>query len=139
MVCIKKQPYIYYVRLTFKNRHFFRYLTCLLDRGHIIRRVVMIMKLTYEDKVGLTLACLNNKKLVKMIVGKICYFIQISQFYWILRELSVNIKKTIIKNDVCLHSEIMTESLLLCSCRRLGLYPLFPKIFGEIHLLLGKT
>ena len=35
MVCIKKQPYIYYVRLTFKNRHFFRYLTCLLDRGHI--------------------------------------------------------------------------------------------------------
>ncbi|MBS6886015.1 MAG: hypothetical protein KH172_08785, partial [Streptococcus salivarius] len=32
----KKQPYIYYVRLTFKNRHFFRYLTCLLDRGHII-------------------------------------------------------------------------------------------------------
>lgn len=36
MVCIKKQPYIYYVRLTFKNRHFFRYLTCLLDRGHII-------------------------------------------------------------------------------------------------------
>jgi len=36
VVCIKKQPYIYYVRLTFKNRHFFRYLTCLLDRGHII-------------------------------------------------------------------------------------------------------
>ena len=36
MVCIKKQPYIYFVRLTFKNRHFFRYLTCLLDRGHII-------------------------------------------------------------------------------------------------------
>ena len=35
MVCIKKQPYIYFVRLTFKNRHFFRYLTCLLDRGHI--------------------------------------------------------------------------------------------------------
>ena len=28
MVCIKKQPYIYFVRLTFKNRHFFRYLTC---------------------------------------------------------------------------------------------------------------
>lgn len=35
MVCIKKQPYIYFVRLTIKNRHFFRYLTCLLDRGHI--------------------------------------------------------------------------------------------------------
>ena len=40
---------------------------------------VFIVKLTYEDKVGLTLACLNNKKLVKMIVGKTCYFIQISQ------------------------------------------------------------
>lgn len=32
----KKQPYIYFVRLTFKNRHFFRYLICLLGRGHII-------------------------------------------------------------------------------------------------------
>ena len=32
-----------------------------------------------EDKVGLTLACLNIKKLVKMMVGKTCYFIQIPQ------------------------------------------------------------
>ena len=54
---------------------------------------VFIVKLTYEDKVGLTLACLNNKKLVKMIVGKTCYFIQIPQYYWIMGELSVNIKK----------------------------------------------
>lgn len=46
----------------------------------------------------------------------------------------MNIKKINIKNDVCLHSEIMTESLLLWSCRRLGLYPLYPKIFWEIHL-----
>ena len=46
-----------------------------------------------EDKVGLTLACLNIKKLVKMMVGKTCYFIQIPQYYWIMRELSVNIKK----------------------------------------------
>ncbi len=75
---------------------------------------VFIMKLTYEDKVGLTLACLNNKKLVKMNVGKNCYFIQISTI-------------------------IMTESLLLWSCRRLGLHPLFPKIFGKIHLSLSKT
>ena len=58
-----------------------------------------------EDKVGLTLACLNIKKLVKMMVGKTCYFIQIPQYYWIMGELSVNIKKTNIKNDVCLHSE----------------------------------
>ena len=34
-----------------------------------------------EDKVGLTLACLNIKKLVKMMVGKTCYFIQIPQYY----------------------------------------------------------
>ena len=46
-----------------------------------------------EDKVGLTLACLNIKKLVKMMVGKTCYFIQIPQYYWIMGELSVNIKK----------------------------------------------
>ena len=46
-----------------------------------------------EDMVGLTLACLNIKKLVKMMVGKTCYFIQIPQYYWIMRELSVNIKK----------------------------------------------
>ena len=58
-----------------------------------------------EDKVGLTLACLNIKKLVKMMVGKTYYLIQIPQYYWIVRELSVNIKKANIVFDVCLHSE----------------------------------
>ncbi|MDU6606039.1 MAG: hypothetical protein E6472_08800, partial [Streptococcus salivarius] len=33
-------------------------------------------------------------------------FTQISQYYWIIGELGKNIKKTNIKNDVCLHSEI---------------------------------
>ena len=51
-----------------------------------------------EDKVGLTLACLNIKKLVKMMVGKTCYFIQIPQYYWIMGELSVNIVKTTREN-----------------------------------------
>lgn len=46
-----------------------------------------------EDKVGLTLACLNIKKLVKMMVGKTWYFTPIPQYYWIIGELSVNIKK----------------------------------------------
>ena len=46
-----------------------------------------------EDKVGLTLAYLNIKNLVKMMVGKTCYFIPIPQYYWIMGELSVNIKK----------------------------------------------
>lgn len=58
-----------------------------------------------EDKVGLTLACLNIKKLVKMIAGKTYYFTQIPQYYWIMGELGKNIKKTNIKNEVCLHSE----------------------------------
>ena len=57
-----------------------------------------------EDKVGLTLACLNIKKLVKMMTGKTYNFTQISQYYWIIGELGKNIKKTNIKNDVCLHS-----------------------------------
>ena len=58
-----------------------------------------------EDKVALTLACLNIKKLVKMIAGKTYNYTQISQYYWIIGELGKNIKKTNIKDDVCLHSE----------------------------------
>ena len=57
------------------------------------------------DMVGLTLAYLNIKKLVKMMVGKTYCLIQIPQYYWIVRELSVNIKKVNIVFDVCLHSE----------------------------------
>ena len=60
-----------------------------------------------EDKVGLTLACLNIKKLVKMMTGKTYNFTPISQYYWIIGELGKNIKKTNIKNDVCLHSEVI--------------------------------
>ncbi|MTR26762.1 IS5/IS1182 family transposase, partial [Streptococcus salivarius] len=47
----------------------------------------------------------NIKKLVKMMTGKTYNFTQISQYYWIIGELGKNIKKTNIKNDVCLHSE----------------------------------
>ncbi|MDN5039576.1 hypothetical protein QM926_09450, partial [Streptococcus salivarius] len=42
---------------------------------------------------------------VKMMTGKTYNFTQISQYYWIIGELGKNIKKTNIKNDVCLHSE----------------------------------
>ena len=66
-----------------------------------------------EDKVGLTLACLNIKKLVKMMTGKTYNFTQISQYYWIIGELGKNIKKTNIKNDVCLHSETNSKSWLI--------------------------
>ncbi|HFZ6513914.1 TPA: IS5/IS1182 family transposase, partial [Streptococcus agalactiae] len=48
---------------------------------------------------------LNIKKLVKMMTGKTCYFTQISQYYWFMGEFGKNIKKTNIKNDVCLHSD----------------------------------
>lgn len=60
-----------------------------------------------EAKVGLTLACLNIKKLVKMMAGKTYNFTQIPQYYWIIGELGKNIKKTNIKIDVCLHSETL--------------------------------
>ena len=40
-----------------------------------------------RDRVGLTLACLNIKKLVKMMTGKTYNFTQISQYYWIIGEL----------------------------------------------------
>ena len=66
-----------------------------------------------EDKVGLTLACLNIKKLVKMIAGKTYNYTQISQYYWIIGELGKNIKKTNIKNDVCLHSESLSALFIL--------------------------
>ena len=47
----------------------------------------------WKIRLGLLWHDLNIKKLVKMMVGKTCYFIQIPQYYWIMRELSVNIKK----------------------------------------------
>jgi len=40
-----------------------------------------------------------------MMTGKTYNFTPISQYYWIIGELGKNIKKTNIKNDVCLHSE----------------------------------
>ena len=46
-----------------------------------------------EDKVGLTLACLNIKKLVKMMTGKTYHFTQTPRYYWIMGELGKNIKK----------------------------------------------
>ena len=46
-----------------------------------------------EAKVGLTLACLNIKKLVKMMTGKTYNFTQISQYYWIIGELGKNISQ----------------------------------------------
>ncbi|MEI1224210.1 IS5/IS1182 family transposase, partial [Streptococcus salivarius] len=57
---------------------------------------------------------LNIKKLVKMMTGKTYNFTQISQYYWFMGELGKNIKKTDIKNDVCLHSEseFITQTFL---------------------------
>ena len=46
-----------------------------------------------------------------MIAGKTCYFTQIPQYYWSMGELGKNIKKTNIKNDICLHSEIPSEMM----------------------------
>ncbi|HFU9738587.1 TPA: hypothetical protein ACGNA4_001843, partial [Streptococcus agalactiae] len=49
------------------------------------------------------------------MTGKTCYFTQISQYYWFMGEFGKNIKKTNIKNDVCLHSEMTQKSHLLIS------------------------
>ena len=51
-----------------------------------------------EAKVGLTLVCLNIKKLVKMMTGKTCYFTQIPQYYWIMGELDYWIMGELGKN-----------------------------------------
>lgn len=93
MVCIKKQPYIYFVRLTFKNRHFFRYLTCLLDRGHIITGGFDFMKLSYDDKVqiyelrqnGETIQSLSEK--FDIVESDIKYMI------WLINRYGIGIVK----------------------------------------------
>jgi hypothetical protein len=53
--------------------------------------------------------------LVKMMTGKTYNFTQISQYYWFMGELGKNIKKTDIKNDVCLHSERVHDTFFLYS------------------------
>ena len=42
MVCIEKRPYTLYGRLATLH---FRYLTCLLDRGHIIYMDIWILQI----------------------------------------------------------------------------------------------
>ena len=51
------------------------------------------------------------------MTGKTYNFTQISQYYWIIGELGKNIKKTNIKNDVCLHSETLSASFLYKSSK----------------------
>ncbi|MGT2656997.1 transposase, partial [Streptococcus varani] len=68
-----------------------------------------------EDKVGLTLVCLNIKKLVKMMAGKPFYFIQICQFSPYFGNIQ---KKTNLENKVCLQSEsqnLAQSSFFNCS------------------------
>ncbi|MGT2657678.1 hypothetical protein ACVRWD_11860, partial [Streptococcus varani] len=64
-----------------------------------------------EDKVGLTLACLNIKKLVKMMAGKPFYFVQICRFTPYFGNIQ---KKTNLKNEVCLQSETLRGSVFSC-------------------------
>ena len=53
-----------------------------------------------------------------MMTGKTYNSTQISQYYWIIGELGKNIKKTNIKNDVCLHSEVMLFASLFIIFQR---------------------
>lgn len=59
-----------------------------------------------EDKVGLTLACLNLKKLVKMRAGKAFYIVQIATILAKRRTVRlINRKRQTSVREVCLHSE----------------------------------
>ena len=61
-----------------------------------------------EDKVGLTLACLNLKKLVKMMAGRPFYFALnglVYKIFPIRTHFSKTKEKTNLKNEVCLRSE----------------------------------
>ncbi|VHB33509.1 transposase [Streptococcus pyogenes] len=61
-----------------------------------------------EDKVGLTLACLNLKKLVKRMAGEPFYFVQMRWFkHGNSHFLSKNTKKDKHQIDVCLQSETL--------------------------------
>lgn len=65
-----------------------------------------------EDKLGLTLACLNLKKLVKMMAGRPFYFALSGLIYKIFpirTHFSRNKKKTNLKNEVYLLSETNLE------------------------------
>lgn len=60
---------------------------------HNLRYTREIGKSKMEDKVGLTLACLNIKKLVKMIVGGPVYFIVIHRLCLIQNKLNQTLRK----------------------------------------------
>lgn len=48
MVCIEKRPYTLYGRLATLH---FRYLTCLLDRGHIIMSEILVAAFSFGHNV----------------------------------------------------------------------------------------
>ena len=79
-----------------------------------------------------------------MIAGKTCYFTQIPQYYWSMGELGKNIKKTNIKNDICLHSEIPSEMMefFYASClpnKTAGsLFGIFEKVQNTNYLYLSQ-
>lgn len=54
MVCIEKRPYTLYGRLATLH---FRYLTCLLDRGHITLTVCLLHINSYNSIVISLLVC----------------------------------------------------------------------------------
>ena len=65
------------------------------------------------------------------MTGKTYNFTQISQYYWIIGELGKNIKKTNIKNDVCLHSEFLD---IPCKNESIVLYPKSQLLLNHVRL-----
>ncbi|MGQ7338570.1 IS5/IS1182 family transposase, partial [Streptococcus suis] len=73
-----------------------------------------------EDKVGLTLACLNLKKLVKMRAGKPFYFVQIVKILAKRRGFRLKKEKDKRLISVCLHSETTLRSFVFIPYQRLS-------------------
>lgn len=79
MVCIEKRPYTLYGRLATLH---FRYLTCLLDRGHIISVLFYIYICTVDYLTGAALGtiCSNSCTADFVISLYILFFLCVSNF-----------------------------------------------------------
>lgn len=64
MVCIEKRPYTLYGRLATLH---FRYLTCLLDRGHITQHISCLFYIYKYPIIAINIA--KKAKNIKLIVN----------------------------------------------------------------------
>lgn len=70
MVCIEKRPHILYGRSSAPH---FRYLTCLLDRGHIIATIRIVASRWFSDQTSTISDALSHSR-----YSDILYFLHLS-------------------------------------------------------------